>query len=68
MPFVSVKMFEGRTMEQKRKIVEGITKVLIDVLKVDKTGVRVIFEDFSRDNWSIGGEIVSDKEKKAAKK
>jgi len=67
MPVVFVKMFEGRTMDQKRQIVKGITKVILDTIKVDKTAVRVIIEEYSRDHWAIAGEFVADKEKRERK-
>ncbi|NIV94004.1 4-oxalocrotonate tautomerase, partial [candidate division KSB1 bacterium] len=35
MPAIFVEMFEGRTVEQKQQLVEGITDVVVKTLKVD---------------------------------
>lgn len=68
MPIVYVHMFKGRTLDQKKKMVKGITKVMMDVLNVDQTQVRVAFEEFSPDNWAIAGEFPLVKAKKSKKR
>ena len=67
MPIVLVKMYEGKTMDQKRNLVEGITKLVTDVLDTERSAVRVLFDEYPKDNWAIAGEIVSDTENKQRK-
>lgn len=55
MPIVRVSMFEGRSLEKKRRLIEGITAVVADVCEVDQAGVHVLLDEMSRDNWGRGG-------------
>ncbi|MBU0614811.1 MAG: tautomerase family protein [Nanoarchaeota archaeon] len=54
MPIVEVKMWSGRTEEQKEQIIQGITKVLEDVgVPAEKT--TVIITDYPKSNWGTKG-------------
>jgi 4-oxalocrotonate tautomerase len=44
MPFVTVKILEGRSPEQKKEIVKGVTKVVADACKTDQNAVHVFFK------------------------
>ncbi len=61
MPYVNVKVAGKLSKEQKRKIVEGITKLLEDVAGKPPSATYVVIEEISRDNWGKGGKILSDK-------
>lgn len=57
MPIVRINMFEGRTLEKKKYMAEEISKIVADVCDVDQSGVHVLFEEMSRDNWARGGTL-----------
>ncbi len=59
MPVVIVEMWEGRTIDQKRKLVEGITTSFTDI-GVPREAVQVIVNDVPRHNWAIAGKLASD--------
>ena len=59
MPNVVIDMWEGRDSDTKRKLIQEISKVIVDVLKVDVHHVRVILNDIPKDNWGIDGEQAS---------
>ncbi|WP_457621173.1 tautomerase family protein [Persephonella sp.] len=61
MPYVNVKVAGSLTKEQKKKIVEGITKVLEDVAKKPPSATYVVIEEIDRDNWGKGGKLLSEK-------
>ncbi|MCF7935773.1 MAG: 2-hydroxymuconate tautomerase family protein [Synergistales bacterium] len=61
MPIVTVHMLEGRTDEQKRALVEDTTQAICSTLSVKREQVRIIIEEMKRDNYAIGGELVSDR-------
>lgn len=61
MPIVRVSMFEGRSLEKKRRLVEGITAVVAEVCEVDREGVHVLIDEMSRDNWGRGGILHRDR-------
>ena len=63
MPIVRVNMFEGRGIEKKRELVEGITEVVARVCEVSPDGVHVLIEEMTRDNWGRGGIIASDRQR-----
>jgi len=62
MPYVNIKVTdEGCTTEQKKRLIEGVTNLLEDVLGKDpKTTFVIIDDDISTDNWGIGGKPVTD--------
>ena len=60
MPYVNIKITkEGVTTVQKEKLIQGVTKLLNDVLgKSPKTTV-VVIDEVETDNWGIAGESVT---------
>jgi len=61
MPLVVVKMLEGRTTEQKRRLAREITDVVMRVTNVPEEQVDVIIEDYQRENWAKAGVLFSDR-------
>jgi len=61
MPLVIVKMLEGRTVEQKRRLAREITEVVARVANTGEDQVDVIIEDYARENWAKAGVLFSDK-------
>ena len=57
MPVVTVKMFEGRTREQKDEIAKQITKTLVEVAKTSEDHCWVVFEDAKKSDWAIAGKL-----------
>ena len=60
MPTYHVEMLEGRTLEQKKKLVEAITRVSVDILGGQADSVDVLITDIRRDNWATGGKLWSE--------
>lgn len=61
MPFISIKMVEGRTKEQKRKLIKSVSMSVAESLDIDESHVWVVVEDFPGDEWGLGGELASDR-------
>ncbi len=59
MPVVTVEMWEGRTVEQKKQLVEGITAVIVNT-GVPPEAVQVILKDNPKHNWAIAGKLASE--------
>jgi 4-oxalocrotonate tautomerase len=57
MPYVEVKMWEGRSKEQKAKLAEAITKDLVEIAGTQAEHVTVVFTDVKKSDWAIGGEL-----------
>ena len=60
MPTCHVEMFEGRTLEQKKKFVEAITGVSVEVRGGEATSVDVLIADVKRETWATGGKLWSE--------
>ncbi len=60
MPIVQVSVWEGITLENKKKAVEGITKVFED-LGVPKEAVEIVIYEAPKNNWATGGQLHSER-------
>ena len=60
MPTYHVEMLEGRTLEQKKKLVQAITRVSVEILGGHSDSVDVLITDIKRENWSTGGKLWSE--------
>lgn len=60
MPVITVDMFQGRSVEQKRALSEGFTKTFCDVTQAKPEAVIVVFRDVPRENWATAGKLASD--------
>ena len=60
MPVVTGEMWEGRTIDQKKQLVEGITSAFVKI-GTPSEAVHVILKDVPKHNWAIGGKLASEK-------
>lgn len=60
MPTYHVEMMEGRTIEQKKKLAEAITRVSVEILGGQPDSVDIIITDIKRENWATGGKLWSE--------
>ena len=60
MPTYHIELFEGRTVEQKRRLVEAVTRVTTEVLGSAPESVDIIITDVKRENWATGGKLWSE--------
>jgi 4-oxalocrotonate tautomerase len=68
MPYVNIKITrEGATTEQKAKLIQGATKLLVDVLGKNPQTTVVVIEEVDTDNWGIGGESITVRRKRERK-
>ena len=54
MPVVIVEMWEGRTDEQKEKLIKGITKAFEEI-GVPAEALNIIIHDAPKTNWGLRG-------------
>ena len=55
MPIVTVSMYTGRTQRDKDRLAETITEDVVNILKVEKKDVIVVFQEASLGNWYASG-------------
>ncbi len=64
MPYVNIKITrEGATAEQKKQLIQGVTRMLQDVLGKNPQTTCVVIEEVETDNWGIGGETITERRK-----
>jgi 4-oxalocrotonate tautomerase len=61
MPVVTVQLWEGRTLEQKRKLVRAITDAMIEHADAKPDGLHVILQEIPRENWARAGVLGVDR-------
>ncbi|MBS0538526.1 MAG: 4-oxalocrotonate tautomerase [Proteobacteria bacterium] len=60
MPTIHVEMFEGRTLDQRRKLVKEITEGTCRALGCPADAVQIILTDIKKENWAEAGKLFSD--------
>jgi 4-oxalocrotonate tautomerase len=60
MPTYHVELLEGRTQEQKKRLVDEVTRVTVETLGCSPEAVDIIITDVKRDNWATGGKFWSE--------
>lgn len=61
MPYVNIQITrEGVSAEQKRQLIAGATKLLVDVLAKNPKTTHVVIQEIDTDNWGVEGEQVTE--------
>jgi 4-oxalocrotonate tautomerase len=60
MPVVTVELLEGRTPEQKRRLVRAITDAMVEHAGARPDALHVILHEVARENWGRGGVLTAD--------
>jgi 4-oxalocrotonate tautomerase len=60
MPLAQIYMLEGRTEEQKKAVIEKVTKALQEAVDAPVQSVRVCIIEMPSTNWGIGGVSAKD--------
>jgi 4-oxalocrotonate tautomerase len=63
MPLVQITMLIGRTVDQKRKLAQRITDVMVEEAGAHREAVVVTFQEVSKESYASGGVLVADKGK-----
>lgn len=61
MPTLRVELMEGRTLEQKKNLVQALTQAVVDTLGSQPESVDILLYDIKRHDWATGGQLWSDK-------
>jgi 4-oxalocrotonate tautomerase len=52
MPHVLVKLYSGRSEQQKARLAEALSQAVVTALKLDEKSVSVAVEDIEPENWT----------------
>ena len=61
MPTMHIELFAGRSREQKRELVEALTRETCRVLGCEPGAVDIILIDVAREDWATGGKLWSER-------
>ncbi|MDE5414650.1 2-hydroxymuconate tautomerase [Alkalihalobacterium chitinilyticum] len=62
MPYITVKMLEGRNEEQKRALVERVTEAVSETVNAPKENIVVFIEEMPKNHYAVAGKRLSDTE------
>ncbi len=60
MPIIRVEMWKGASKEVKSKLAKTLTEDLARIANKRPENIIVVFNDYEKENWAIGGELSSD--------
>ena len=60
MPVVTIQMWEGRSVEQKRELVKAITQAMVDIAGATAEKLYIIIHDIPKTSWGMNGSLSSD--------
>lgn len=61
MPVVFVHIWEGRTVDQKRRLAKAVTDAMVEHVDATPGGLHVAIQDHPRDSWARAGVLGSDR-------
>ncbi|HAR94577.1 MAG TPA: 4-oxalocrotonate tautomerase [Deltaproteobacteria bacterium] len=63
MPIVEIKLLEGRTLEQKKKLASAVTDAVVQSLGVNPDSVRITLLEMAQENYAVAGVLWIDSKK-----
>ena len=62
MPIVTVQMYTGRTLAQKRALVRALTEAMVQHASAKPDNLHVILQEVPKENWALAG-VLGDERK-----
>jgi phenylpyruvate tautomerase PptA (4-oxalocrotonate tautomerase family) len=60
-PYFEFSVLDGRPLDQRQRLLRAFTDLIVDILGVDRALVRGQCKRVAAEDWSIGGELASEK-------
>jgi len=61
MPYVTIALREGRTVEQKREMVKAVTEAIVRTVGVKPESVHIVLHDLPATNFAREGILLADR-------
>ncbi|MFY9565991.1 MAG: tautomerase family protein [Nitrososphaeraceae archaeon] len=55
MPIITVALYSGRPQKDKDRLAEAITDDVVNILKVQRNDVIIVFQEATHGNWYASG-------------
>jgi len=62
MPFVTVHLWEGRTVDQKRRLAKAITDAMVEHVGANPEALHIAIQDYPLENWARNGVLGVDRD------
>jgi 4-oxalocrotonate tautomerase len=60
MPVIQITISQGRSVEQKRELVQILTRETARIMKTKEENVRILIYEVSKENWGNAGTLSLD--------
>jgi len=60
MPVIQITMSQGRSVEQKRELIQVLTKETARIMKTQDEKIRILIYEVSKENWGNAGVLGTD--------
>lgn len=60
MPVVTIQMAEGRSLDQKRRVIQDITRSIAENVQVDPAAITIMLQELKRENIAKAGVPLSE--------
>lgn len=61
MPIVTIQLNPGRSLQQKRALVEAVTEAVVSTVGATRARLNVTLIEVPEENWGLGGELLADR-------
>lgn len=63
MPLIEIHLLQGRTKEQKKALLEAVTKAVHESINAPLETIRVWIQEFPPDEYMVAGVLYAEKDK-----
>ncbi|WP_078429398.1 tautomerase family protein [Alkalihalobacterium alkalinitrilicum] len=58
MPYLNVQILKGASTAQKEEVINGVTKVIQEVLGSKPESTFVVVQEVDNEDWGVGGKTI----------
>ena len=63
MPLIEIHLLEGRTAEQKKKLLASVTEAVVESIDAPLQSIRVWIHEMTEDDYMVAGHMASERKK-----
>lgn len=60
MPIIEIKLWKGRSRDQKAEMAKRITEAVCEVAETTPENVQIVFFDVEKSDWAIAGKLADE--------
>jgi 4-oxalocrotonate tautomerase len=61
MPLIEIHLLKGRTPEQKKRLLESVTRAVHESIEAPLPAIRVWIREFSAEEYMVAGELATER-------